>query len=108
MPATPTTSPLSATPINAAVGGDNIVVAGVAAQTVRVFKLFLVAAAPVLLKFKNGAGTDLTPYMTFTAGGSMVLDFDSAPWFVTAAGNGFIINLSAPVQVSGQISYQQS
>lgn len=108
IPATPLTSSLVGVEINAAAAGDNVIVPGVAAQTVRVFKFFLVASGSVSLKFKDGAGVDLTPYMAMSAGGSITLDFDTQPWFVTAAANGFIINLSAPVQVSGRLMFQQS
>lgn len=108
IPATLKTSSLTGTPINISAAGDNTIVAGVALQTIRAFKLFFVAAAPVEVKFKDGAGVDLTPYMPLTANGSFVLDFDTQPWLEASAGNDFIINLSAPVQVSGRLQYQQS
>lgn len=105
---TPTTAALSSASINAAANGDNTLVAGVAAQTVRVFQLFLVTSANVNIKFKDGAGTDLTAAMSMTKGGAMVLDFNGEPWFVTSAANAFILNLSAAQQVSGRIYYTQS
>lgn len=108
MPATPITSSLIGAQINVSGAGDTVIISGVALQTIRVFKLFLVAEAATTLKFKNGAGADFTPYMKLTAGGSIVLDFDSIPWFVTSVGDDFIINLSAGVQVSGRVMYQQS
>jgi hypothetical protein len=107
-PAAPTSGQLSSAAINAAGVGDNTLVAAVALQTVRVFRLFLVAAAAVVIKFKDGAGTDLTGPISLGAGGGIVLDFDGEPWFKTSAGNAFILNLSGAVQVSGRIYYQQS
>ena len=46
--------------------------------------------------------------MTLFAGGAITLDFDQIPWFETAVGEGFIINLSVPAQLSGRLYYQQS
>lgn len=105
---TPTTSALTEASLNAAAAGDNTLIAGTAAQTVRVFRLFLVCAGAVNIKFKDGAGTDLTAAMTMTASGAMVLDFSGEPWFITSASNGFVLNLSAAVQVSGRIYYTKS
>src|SRR4051794_33215939 len=82
--AVPSVARLTGTPINAATLGDNTIIAGTALQTVRAFKLFLVAAAAVSVKFKDGAGTDLHPAIAMAAGGSWLLDFDSEPWFVTS------------------------
>lgn len=107
LPATPIDTSLSGIAIDAALMGDNILVPGIAAQTIRAFKLFLVAASTVSFKFKDGVA-DLTPFMPLSQGGAMVLDFDTQPWFVTTAGNDFIIELSAAVQVSGRLAYQQS
>ena len=108
IPAAPATSDLTGASINAAASGDNTLVAAVGGQTVRVFKIFLTAASAVNIQFKDGAGTDLTGLITLTAGGSVVLDFDTRPWFLTSAGNAFILELSSAVQVSGRIYYTQS
>ena len=106
---TPTTSGLTAASVSVAASGDNTLVAGVSAQTVRVFRLFLVVASAVNIQFKNAtAGTALTGVMTMTAGGSFVLDFSGEPWFVTAVAGAFVLNLSAAVQVSGAVYYTQS
>lgn len=91
--------------INASSSGDNTLVSGTTSQTVRVYRLLLTAAGNVNVKFKDGASTDLTAALTLQAGGAIVLDFDTEPWFVTSAGNGFVLNLSAAVQVSGRVWY---
>lgn len=104
----PTTAQLASVSVSVAASGDNTLVAGAGGQTVRVFKLMLVVGAAVNIRFKDGAGTNLTGIMTMTASGAVVLDFDSEPWFVTALGNGFVLNLSAAVQVSGRVYYTQS
>ena len=104
----PAVSAFTEAPINASSSGDNTLVSGTGGQTVRAYKLFLVVAGDVNIKFKSGAGTDLCPAMAMSAGGSMTLDFDGEPWFTTAVGDGLVLNLSAAVQVSGRLYYTKS
>jgi hypothetical protein len=103
----PTTAQLLSASINAAASGDNALIAAVAAKTSRVMKLFLIAKAPVDIKFRDGT-TDLDGVISLQAGGSITLDFDGEPWFVTSVNTAFNLNLSAAVQVSGRIYYSQS
>jgi hypothetical protein len=103
----PTTAALTSASINAASSGDNSLVAGVSSQTIRVFRIFLVATSAVTLKFRDGT-TDLTGGISLTAGGAIVLDFQAEPWFVTSTAAAFQINLSSAAQVSGRIYYVQS
>lgn len=103
----PTTAALSSAIISCAAVGDNAIVTATVGQTTRAFKLFLVVAGAVDLKFKRGA-TDLTGAMSLGAGGSITLDFDGEPWFVTGANEAFNINLSAAVQCSGLLLYEKS
>lgn len=107
-PSLPTAALSTRVAINAASSGDNTLIAAVVGQTIRVHKLFFVASGAVNIKFKDGASSDLTPATPFYAGGGVVLDFDGDPWFVTTAGNAFVLNLSAAVQISGRIYYSQS
>lgn len=104
----PTTAGLTSGTLNFSVAGDTSAVAGVAAQTVRIWRLFFVVAAAVNITLKDGAATNFTGAMTFLAGGALVLDFCGEPWFVTSAANAFVINCSAAVQVSGRVYYTQS
>ena len=106
--AVPTAAAMTSASLNISSSGDNTVVSAQSGQTVRLHKLLLVAVGAVNVKFKDGAGTDLTPALPLQAGGSIVLDFDGEPWFVTSSGNALIINLSAAVQVSGRLYYTQS
>lgn len=105
--ATPTTAALTSAEIDFVATGANTLVAGVGGQTIRVFKLFLVVSAATNLTFRNGA-TDLTGAMSMAANGTIVLDFDGEPWFVTSAGSAFVLNQSGTAQVSGAIRYRQS
>ena len=106
--ARPAAALLSSAAINEATSGDRTVLAGTALQTVRLFRMWLHVAAACSLKWKDGAGIDFHPAIPFTAGGTWVLDFDGEPWFVTTAGNGLLLNLSAAVQVSGRFYYTKS
>lgn len=106
--ALPTTARTTQASLNIAASGDNTVVAAVVGQTIRVWKILLVANAAVNIRFKDGAATDLTATINLTANQGIVLDLDAEPWFLTSAGNAFIINLSAAVQVSGRVYSTQS
>lgn len=88
--------------------GDNIVIAGTANQTIRVFRIFFVTSAATNITIKNGAGTSLTGAMAMGANGGFTLDFQNEAWFITSAGNDFIINQSGTAQVSGTIYSQKS
>lgn len=103
-----TTSPFSHAAISFAASGDNTIVVGVALQTIRAFRLVFVVSGATNIIIKNGAGTNLTGAMAFTANGSFAVDDSSIPEFITSAGNALIINSSNAVQVSGYIDYTQS
>lgn len=89
--------------------GDNTVVSGTSSQTVRVHKLVLIAAGAVSVTLKDGAGTSLTGAIPLTTNGSLSIDFpEGEPAFVTSAGNGFVVGLSAAVAVTGFVQYTKS
>lgn len=94
--------------IDFAASGDTPVVAAVAGKIVYIFRLFFIVGAATNIIFKDGAGVALTGAMPFLANGYMVLDPTECPWLQTSAGNGFIINSSNAVQVSGALGYIQS
>ena len=74
-----------------------------------VWKIVLVVASAVNIKFLDGAGgAALSGLMTMTAGGAVVLDFDAEPWYITSVGNAFVLNLSGAIQASGTIYTTQS
>lgn len=104
--ATPSDATLLTAPINTNTSGDNIIVAGITGQVIRVFKIFAVAASSVQVTPVDGtpSGTAFTGALTL---GSFALDFDSQPWFTTSVGNAFVLNLSTGVQVSGSVYYTQ-
>lgn len=95
---------LTSAKIDISSSGDNEIVAASASLVTWVYRIFLVAAGDVTIKFRDGT-TDLTGAMTLKAGGSITLDLDGEPWFTTSTNTAFQINLSAAVQVSGRIYY---
>lgn len=86
--------------------GDNTIIAGVAQQTIRVFRIVLTLAAGTIT-IKDGASTSLTGALATNA---LALDpqCPGDPLFVTSAGNGLVFNLSGANQCSGVIWYAQS
>lgn len=112
IPGAPKTSQLSQAVVSFSSSGDNTIVAAVAAQTIRVYRMFIV----------NGDGTnssnvtikDSTPtsysgaFYLASKGGSWSGDGSGDPLYVTASGRGFVLNSSAAVQMSGTIWYTQS
>jgi hypothetical protein len=59
------------------------------------------------LTVKDGS-TALTGALPFANNGTFALDYDGEPWFITSAGNNFIINQSGIAQISGRVYYTQS
>jgi len=103
------------TPINFSSNGDNTVIAGVAGKTIRVLSIFFKVQAAVNITFKDGASNALTGAMPFAAFDSLTFDFRSGPtvlepfpWFETAPGNAFVMNLSVGTQVSGTVYFTQT
>lgn len=90
--------------INHAANGDNTIIAARTGQRIRVYQLFFVVNAAVNIIFKEGSN-NLTGTINMLANGSFVLDFSGYPWFTTASGSAFLINLSAAQQVSGRIYF---
>jgi len=84
--------------------GDNILVTPPAGQRVVVYQLFALADAATIFRFKSG-GTSLTGPLSIPAGGSITLDNNREPWFVTAIGEDFILNQSGTATVGGVVGY---
>lgn len=87
--------------------GDNIIVAAVAGQTVRVHRFRLHAVAAVTVLVKDGAGTTIET-IVLAAGEKFSLTWSARPHYFTSAGNALILNLSGALQIYGRIEYVQS
>ncbi len=105
---TPTTASLSNAVINFSAAGDNVVVSTVSLQTVRVYRILFTATTATTFTFKSGGSTALSGVMSLAANGSVVLDFTGEPWYITTAGQAFIINQTGTAQISGTVWYTQS
>lgn len=95
----------------AAAIGDNVLVAGVLGQSIKVYRMLFVTAQPTNIKFwSNPAATAhaLSGTLDFTAGGSMTIQPSGIPWFTTQAGESFNMNSSAAVNIGGVLGYVQS
>ena len=101
-----TSAGLSSAIINFNTSGDNTIITGIPANTIRIFKIFLMANGVTELTVKDGT-TALTGPMLLT-NGSLTLDLDSEPWFVTSAGEHFVLGSSQNVQISGRVYFTQS
>lgn len=97
---------LSDTAINFSASGDSTILAGVAGQIIRVWKIFFNVSAATNITYKDGANSKSGP-LNFSANEGMVLDFDTKPWVTCGIGNSFILNQSGSAQVSGTIYYTQ-
>jgi hypothetical protein len=94
-------------PINLSASGDNIVIAGVSGQLIKVLQFLLVAGGATTLTLKSGASLISGP-MSLEAGGTLILPYSSVPIQTISAGDPFIINSSAAVSVGGIISFTQA
>jgi hypothetical protein len=96
---------LSSVAINIATSGDNTIITAPAFGLWRVFMLFVTAAGPLVVTFKDGSGgTALSGPISLSTGVPLVLPFVSKSWFATKGA--FIINLGSAVQLSGVAYYE--
>lgn len=107
MPVASTQGQLQSTPISFNSSGANTIIPAVTGKVVRIYRLFLVVAGATNLTMEDTASNAFSGALPMTANGSITLDFESEPWFTTAAGNGFAMNSSSGVQVSGTVYYTQ-
>lgn len=107
----PAVAELSQVSIDYATTGDKTLVAAVAGQTIRVYGFFLFIAVATSLQFKDGvAGAGFHGVIAAPTNFSMILDIQviEEPWFVTTAGNAFVLNQTGTSQISGRLYYSQS
>lgn len=107
----PAIPPLTNLPINFATGADNVLVAAIAGQRIKVYSLFFVVGGATNLQFFSGAsagGINLTGLMDFAVNGQLVLPTTGGPVLITGVGQSLVLNSSAAVQVGGQIGFIQN
>jgi hypothetical protein len=93
---------LSAASVSVAASGA--LIAGVAGQIIRVYRMLIVNVTAVTVQFQDGA-TNLTGVMSLPATGILSYPMDGNPWFTTSPGNAFNIALGGAIQVSGSIYF---
>lgn len=91
--------------IDTATSGDNTIIAAVTGRKFAIFQMWLWINGTVTITLKNGAGANLIGPMACVAQNNPQWPHGDDPWFITSAGNAFIINLSGAVQVSGRVYY---
>ena len=92
--------------IDAALSGDNTLVAAVTSKKIRVLALFVVAAGAVNVRLESGAaGTALTGQMNLTTNSGFVLPFNPVGLFETAVTTLLNLELSAAISVDGSLTY---
>jgi hypothetical protein len=94
-------------PVSFASASSNTIVAGVAGQIIRVYRVLLVNTAANSLTFQDGS-TALSGAMLLGVSSILILPNCGIPWYQTSPGNAFNILASAGSQVSGTIWYLQS
>lgn len=112
VPGVTVTPPLTnaTTDIEPLIAGDNILVAGVGGETVKLYRMSMSFGGASILKFYSGAsaGGVLLYSAYITVGGSITLNPSGIPWFTTQAGAALIMNSSQAVNAYGAIGYAQS
>jgi len=93
--------------VAAATLGDNTLVAAVTGRRIRVLAAALVASGGAnSVRFESGAGgTALTGVMDLAADGQLLLPYNAAGWFQTAAAALLNLELSAATSVAGSLTY---
>jgi hypothetical protein len=91
--------------------GDHSVIPARADKIIKVWKLFLIAEGAVNLKMSHGIPGGSVSYFNSRAhhltqdGSNVTFAYDDEPYYTTAAGEEFGINLSGSVGLSGQIYF---
>jgi hypothetical protein len=104
------TPALTNIPINIAAAnvGNNLIVAGVAATTIKVYRLFYTVGAGSILTLQDSAGNFWTGPLPTTGYGGAAFQATGVPWFVCAVGADLDINSTAAVSIGGAVGYVQS
>lgn len=98
--------PLTFTTINVSGPGTFSLVAGSAAQAIRVYVLFWFSETEQTLEFWNGAKTLTGPMVKWPAQQGCFYPFTDETCFDLDAGNPFNVSLSAAGQLSGWLKFR--
>ncbi len=90
--------------IAATASGDNTLVSAVAGKKIRVLSLDFLTNSPVSIAWKSGSNI-LREARDFGQYGGLAIDYGRYYFTETNAGEALIMNLSAAVEVRGQLFY---
>lgn len=94
--------------VNTVLAGDQVLIAGVALQRIRIYQLVLaMGLGNVDLIFRSGA-TALTGNMEFLRRDKFILPFTGQPWFELGIGQPFIMNVTPARQIGGRVYFTQT
>ncbi len=89
-------------------GGNVQLVAGVALQTIRLYRGIFEVDAPTTLKWTDGPGGTVLFTAFLTTGGGVTFAPSGISWFATTAGNDLTLNSSAACNLYGGYGVQQN
>lgn len=92
--------------VSCAASGNNELVAAVAGKRLKLISALLVADGTVAVKFRS-ASTDLSGAMSLIVNSGFVIPESMVGWIVTSQGEPLNLNLSAAIQVSGMLVYEE-
>ena len=101
-------NPFTVQAFSISAGSNNIVVAGTVGKSVRVYRMKMLTAAAVNITLEDTNGNVFDGPLPFASNQGWILDFigpDNPPWYITALGAGFVINMSSGVTVGGSVEY---
>lgn len=89
-------------------GSNTQLVAGIALETIKLFRGIFSVDAPTILKWTDGPGGAVLFTAQLTAGGSIFFQPSGISWFVTSPGNDLTLNSSGACNLYGGFGYVQS
>lgn len=95
---------LTSAAINFSNTGANTVVAAVTGRRIRVWKMNFTCTTASNLTFEDGS-TALSGAYDLQANGSIFFPYDSAPYYETTIGAGFVISQSGTSSIQGTVYY---
>ena len=98
-------------PVTISGNGTAVLVPGSPSQSVRVYRLLLIASVACTITLQDGSApaVALTGPLSLGASTPLILPFDTQPWFATSLGNAFtalIAGLTAGT-IGGVVFYQR-
>lgn len=92
--------------INCALLGKNVIITNTTGRGIAVLQYVLICATPGnAITWEDSDGVLLTGVMSFGEAGGMVAGYSPVGHFIVPEGKHLVMNLGAPAQVSGHLTY---